>query len=414
MRHPFANLLIMAALVSPTAMAQTSGEPQAIRYEDYFNDAAIRIDYTLAGNASHQAIYLDQLTRLPHWAGRRHNLDQMVLKGNAQLKVRARDSGRVIYSTSFSTLFQEWIAQTDEPKSQSRSYESCMLIPMPRQKVEVEVTLFDAHQDTMATLRHELDPNDILIERYDARHTLPHRYLHRGTASNCIDIAILAEGYTREEMTQFYQDAEAACRSLLSHEPFDRWSAMLNIVAVESTSEESGVSIPKEGVWRKTAFSSHFSTFYSERYLTSLHIKEIHSALAGIDYEHIIILANTKTYGGGGIYNTYALTAAHHPQFAPVIVHEFGHSFAGLADEYFYENDVATDSYALDIEPWEGNITTRKDPEKSTIGKVEGGAYSAKGIWRFQDDCRMRTNTFPSFCPACQAVIEKVIRFYTE
>ena len=110
-----------------------------------------------------------------------------------------------------------------------------------------------------------------------------------------------------------------------------------NVVAVESPSEESGVSIPDKGIWKNTAVLSNYDTFYSDRYLTTLHLKTLHNWLAGIPYEHIIVLVNTDRYGGGGVLNSYDLCAAHHPTFRPVLVHEFGHSFAGLADEYAYE-----------------------------------------------------------------------------
>ena len=156
--------------------------------------------------------------------------------------------------------------------------------------------------------------------------------------------------------------------------------------------------------------------------------------MAGIPYEHIIILANTEQYGGGGIYNAFTLTTAHHPNFRPVVVHEFGHSFGGLADEYFYDEDVMNGLYPLNIEPWEQNITTRinfaskwedlltkatpvptpvANKAKYPIGVYEGGGYSAKGIYRPAFDCRMRTNEYPTFCPVCQRAIQRIIEFYT-
>ena len=236
-------------------------------------------------------------------------------------------------------------------------------------------------------------------------------------------------------MPVFYKDAAIACESLFAHEPFRSMKKYFNIVAVASPSEDSGVSVPRLGEWKRTAFSSHFSTFYSDRYLTTSRVKSIHDALAGIPYEHIIILANTEEYGGGGIYNSYTLTTAHHPMFRPVVVHEFGHSFGGLADEYFYDNDVMTDTYPLDVEPWEQNISTRinftskwedmlaqgtpvptPSSESGTypVGVYEGAGYSAKGIYRPADNCRMRTNEYPTFCPVCQRAIRRVIEFYTE
>jgi hypothetical protein len=261
---------------------------------------------------------------------------------------------------------------------------------------------------------------------------------------NCIDVAILAEGYTESEMDIFYRDAEATCEALFSHAPFDKLKDRFNIVAVASPSLDSGVSIPLNGEWKSTAVSSHFSTFYSDRYLTTSRVKSIHNWLAGIPYEHIIILANTDTYGGGGIYNSYTLTTAHHPMFKPVVVHEFGHSFAGLADEYYYD-DQYVEYYYPDCEPWEQNITTLYDfaskwndmlpkvigiptaPVEGNIWKMfnegksmdemvgvyEGAGYQSKGVYRPFPDCRMKTNAAEAFCPVCQRAISRIIEFYT-
>lgn len=227
-----------------------------------------------------------------------------------------------------------------------------------------------------------------------------------------------------------------ACDALFSHEPFKKLKDKFNIVAVASPSEDSGVSIPGQGKWKSTAVSSHFNTFYSDRYLTTSRVKSIHNWLAGIPYEHIIILANTDTYGGGGIYNSYTLTTAHHPDFQPVVVHEFGHSFGGLADEYAY-TETPSPQYPYEVEPWEPNITTLIDfdskwkdmiPEGTAIptpvatenadlytkvGVYEGAGYTQKGLYRPTTECRMKINEAPAFCPVCQRALERLINFYT-
>jgi hypothetical protein len=139
-----------------------------------------------------------------------------------------------------------------------------------------------------------------------------------------------------------------------------------------------------------------------------------------VPYEHIIILANTATYGGGGIFNSYLLTTTLHPAFKPVVVHEFGHSFAGLADEYFYD-DQYSDYYHPGVEPWEPNITTQTDFSskwedmmgRCDVGLHEGGGYMSKGVWRPSANCRMRTNEARGFCPVCRRAIERMISFYT-
>lgn len=404
-------------------------------FNDYFSDKTLRVDYIFNGNSSKQNICLDGLSVLPSWAGRRHHLSELPLQGNGQITVRDIADNKIIYKTSFSSLFQEWL-ETDEAKEVTKGFENTFLLPFPLKPVEVEITLLDPRRNVYASMKHNVTPNDILIQQKGNTHITPHKYLQKsGELDKCIDVAILAEGYTPDEMETFYQDATIACESLFSHEPFKSMKKRFNIVAVASPSQDSGVSVPRLGDWKHTAVGSHFSTFYSDRYLTTTHVKAIHDALAGIPYEHIIILANTEEYGGGGIYNSYTLTTAHHPKFRPVVVHEFGHSFGGLADEYFYDNDVMTDTYPLDVEPWEQNISTRIDfaakwedmlakgtpvptptdmNKKYPVGVYEGGGYSAKGIYRPSDDCRMRTNEYPTFCPVCQRAIRRVIEFYTD
>lgn len=404
-------------------------------FADHFADKTLRVDYIFNGNASGQAICLDGLSALPTWAGRKHHLAELPLQGNGQIIMRNAASGKTIYTTSFSSLFQEWL-ETDEARNVTKGFENTFLLPYPLQPVEIEITLLDPRCNVRASMKHIVHPNDVLIEQKGNSHITPHKYLlHNDSPEKCIDVAILAEGYTLQEMQTFYEDADIACKSIFDHEPFKSMKKRFNVVAVASPSTDSGVSVPRLNEWKHTAFGSHFSTFYSDRYLTTSRVKAIHDALAGIPYEHIIILANTEEYGGGGIYNSYTLTTAHHPMFRPVVVHEFGHSFGGLADEYFYDNYVMTDTYPLDIEPWEQNISTQVDfaakwkdmlsentpvptpaevSENYPTGVYEGGGYSAKGIFRPAENCRMRTNEYPAFCPVCQRALRRIIEFYTE
>lgn len=411
---------------------------QAQNFDDYFVNKTIRADYIFSGNSEAQAICLDELSSLPQWAGRRHHLSELPLAGNGEIEMKDKASGKIIYRTSFSSLFQEWICEA-EAKKVTRGFENTFLIPFPKNTATVTIRLKDVYHKETASLTHEIDPKDILIhQRGDEASITPHRYLLKsGSEENCIDIAILAEGYTKEETELFYKDAQTACEALFSHEPFKKLKSRFNVVAVFSESKDSGVSIPRQNEWKKTAVSSHFDTFYSDRYLTTRSVKAIHNWLAGIPYEHIIILANTDTYGGGGIYNSYTLTTAHHPMFKPVVVHEFGHSFGGLADEYAYDA-APSPQYPYSIEPWEQNITTLADfdakwkdmvepgtpvptpaqTEKSLIytkvGVYEGAGYTQKGIYRPTTECRMKINEAPVFCPVCQRALEKLIRFYTD
>lgn len=387
----------------------------AQRFETYFCDSTLRIDYQLTGDVSAKQISLDKLNRYPGWAGRRSHLGELPVKGNGQLTM-TDTLGTVIYQTSFNTLFQEWLC---EPEAQhtARSFEHCVQVPMPKQPVCVKLQLIDNRQQPICQYSHRVDPEDILIHRIGERDLQPYKVLHAAAdPAKALHIAFLAEGYTAAEMATFYEDARIATEAIFAHEPFKGLQDRFTIIAVGAPSAESGVSVPKRNEWRNTVCGAHFSTFYSDRYLTSLNMKAIHDALAGIPYEHIIVLANTAEYGGGGIYNIYNLTAAHHPQFRPVVVHEFGHSFAALADEYQYGTPDGEDGqYPLDVEPWEVNITTKVDAEKAArIGNYEGAGYKVKGVFRYQENCRMRTNSHPDFCPICEEEIRRIILFYTE
>ena len=406
--------LLIISLLSSIAISV-----QAQRFEDYFEDRTLRLDYTFCGDASHQQIYVDELISIPRWYGRRHRLAELPLKGNGDITVRSKADGMVIYRHSFSSLFQEWLS-TAESKHVQKSFENVFLVPYPRQPVEITVELRDYHDSVYASMTHTVDPTDILIRKAGERLVTPYVTLQQAAdTSRCIHVAYVAEGYQQHEMGTFLEDCKIAMESLFSHEPFRQMQDRFNMIAVMSPSAESGVSEPGKGIWRNTALGAHFDTFYSARYLTTLHLKKMNDVLAGTPYEHIIVLVNGERYGGGGIYNSYTLTDAHGPSFRPVVVHEFGHSFGGLGDEYPYGDDDPM--YFPDTEPWEPNLTTKCDfngkwedlVRDGKAGLIEGGGYLTKGVWRGFENCRMRTNEEPEFCLVCQQALIRLINFYT-
>ena len=392
----------------------------AQQFEEHFTDSTLRIDYTFSGDAKSQQLYVDELSRSPRWYGRRTRLKELPLRGNGEITVKDYETHDTLYRQSFSTLFQEWLA-TDEAKQTRKSFENVFLVPMPKHKVDITVELRDYHDQVNATMTHTVDPTDILIRRAGERQVTPYVTLQQAADTNrCIHVAYVAEGYQQNEMDVFLDDCKIAMEALFGHKPFSEMKDRFNMVAVLSPSVESGVSEPGKGIWRNTILGAHFDTFYSERYLTTLHLKKLNDVLAGIPYEHIIVLCNGTRYGGGGIYNSYTLTDAHGRDFRPVVVHEFGHSFGGLGDEYPYgESDPM---YYADTEPWEPNLTTQHDfrgkwenlIKEGKAGMVEGGGYLTKGVWRGFENCRMRTNEEPEFCLVCQQALTRLIKFYTE
>ncbi len=400
-------------------------------FEKHFTDSTLRIDYIFAGSSSKPFIALDNVMRWKGWAGRRSNLSSVPLDGNGDFTMRDAGTGEVLYRTGFSTLYQEWLNTAEAQTGACPAFEFTILAPEPRGEVYAEIVLRDKEQKDIISFRHVVSPlRDALIRDLTGKEAVPYEYIHRGgSAEHCIDVAIVAEGYTPEEMHLFLDDARATADVIMSYAPFSKYRNRFNFIAVKSPSADSNVSVPQDSVWRSTALNSHFMTFGIPRYLTTKSVHRLNDILANIPYEHIIILANTDVYGGSGIYNSYTLTTAHHHDFKPVVVHEFGHSFAGLADEYGANFD---ETYSLEYEPWEANITTMVDfsskwgdmlspavefpaeptEERAaayTVGLYEGAGYREKGIYRPAVTCRMRDNSATRFCPVCERAIERII-----
>lgn len=409
---------------------------QAQEFNEHFTDQTLRIDYIFSGNIDHQEISVDELNIIPGWYGKKQRLSEVPIEGNGQIIVRSHRTQEIIYRNSFSTLFQEWLSY-DEAKTIRKAFQNIFLVPMPKDTADVTIVLKNNRREIMTELTHMVVPNDILIRRIGYQDVTPHETIQEAEDSeHCIHIAYIAEGYTEAEMSIFLNDVKIANDALFDHEPFKSMKKRFHVTAVKAISAESGTSEPSQGIWKNTALHSHFDTFYSNRYLTTLHLKDLHNLLAGIPYEHIIVLVNTEQYGGGGILNSYNLSMTHHYLFKEVVVHEFGHSFGGLGDEYAYDFEQIP-MYPTDIEPWEPNLTTLKDfngkwehlIKKGTpiptplskdpntivkrVGLFEGAGYNLKGVYRACQDCRMRSNNVKDFCPACQLGLTRLIDFYT-
>ena len=421
-------LTIASLLLLNVCMAMASD------FDFIFSDSTLRIDYIFSGNADVQMISVKEIKKSPHWAGRRTNLQTVPLDGNGDLTIYDASTNDVLYKNSFSSLFQEWLS-TPEATETNRSFEFTLLVPKPHSKVVAEVVLRNNKNQATATFRHTIMPNDVLIKDMTAQKAEPHKYLHKaGNPNECIDIAIVAEGYTKKEMKHFLKDAQTAADEILSYEPFSRYADKINFVAVMCPSIDTDVSTPQDNSWKQTAINSNFMTFYSPRYLTTNSIHTLHDRLANIPYEHIIVLANTYTYGGGGIYNFYGLgSAGKTGRTGEVYVHEFGHSLMGLGDEYIEKGNTVSALYPEGKEPWEANLTRfvnfkgkwedridKDTPIPTTvaegttekdwkIGAYEGGGYLEKGVFRGWPECMMKALT--DFCPVCQEAIKKYLDY---
>ena len=438
-------LLCLLCMLGQQASAQT--------FDECFSDSTLRLDYVFAGNSREQHVYFEQAHAFPRWAGRKSRLADMPLRGCGQITMKAHDSGEVLYVTTFSTLFQEWQA-TEEATHLNRSFPTSFQVPLPKEKVDISVTLTDYHGQIVGEMTHRIDPHDILIRR-PSGNSHPLRYIWQGTPelniTDCIDLAIVAEGYTSDQMDKFYADCQRAVDALFAHEPFTSLKHRFNVIAAASESLDAGPSIPHQGYWSRTPVNSQYDTFYSERYLMTHDMHRVFDVLSGIPFEHVIVMVNSAVYGGGGIYNQLTVTTSDHPTFAQVLVHEFGHAYGGLGDEYFYD-DSYENIYPADTEPWEPNLTTlvdfqskwadmlpkgtpiptppsnkvpdyrkvKTDKERrllneatQRVGVFEGGGYQSKGVYRPAQECRMKINEVADFCPVCSRALVRITDFYT-
>jgi hypothetical protein len=404
------------------------------QYTDFFIDKACRIDFHFCGNATQTSVFLDKVKQEPYWGGRRAHLSSDMNLGDFRFRLLDSISGKQIYINGFSALFHEW-QSTPEALIISKSFEQSVQFPFPKKEVTFIIEKRIDLDHWQELFRCIISPADKLIQMTSPTKVPVKIITKTASPENAIDIAVIAEGYSAGEQQKFYEDAQRLAHNLLSYQPFTAYKNRINIYAIAATSVDSGVSMPQKSIWKNTVVGSHFYTFYEPRYLTTTNAFKLYDLAALVPYDAVYVLANTKTYGGGGIYNFYALTAAGNKLATQVTVHEFGHSFAGLADEYFYDKDVLDATYDIKKEPWEPNITSlvqfeRKwksqlkenqpipsvmaDSSKFKTGVFEGGGYLKHGMYRPSFDCRMRTNKAPAFCPVCQQAIEKMILFLTE
>jgi hypothetical protein len=249
-----------------------------------------------------------------------------------------------------------------------------------------------------------------------------------------LDIVFLPEGYTEKEIQKFENDCKRFSEYLFDYEPFKRNKQNINIWGVKAISNDTGVDIPGDSVWKSTALNSAFYTFDSERYLMTMDNKTVRNYASNVPYDQIYILVNTEKYGGGAIYNYYSTTAVDNENSKKIFIHEFGHGLAGLADEYYTSEVSYQDYYPLDVEPWEPNITTLinfeskwknligenviihtdiKGKDKLEIGIYEGGGYVEKGVYRSTPSSLMKGWDVNEFNEVSKIALEKIIKFYS-
>ena len=329
----------------------------------------LRVDYYHTGNSHEEWYSLDRVVLEPlEWPGNpNQTIDESQL-GNYLFEVREKTSGKLLYSRGFDSVFGEW-KTTAEALHSNRTFSESLRFPSPNQPVEVSLKERDesgfrenrkaAWKEVWKTV---VDPDDKFIDR--SRPPSPGALIElqkMGDPATKVDLLVLGDGYMAAERPKFERDARRFMEALFSTSPFREHQKDFNVWGLCPAAEESGVSRPSSGIYRRSPVGASYDTFGTERYVLTTENRTLRDVASFAPYEFIEILVNGQTYGGGGIFNQYATVAIDNLWGAYVGVHEFGHQFAGLADEY-YTSDVAYLPPEKKTEPWEPNVTALLDP----------------------------------------------------
>jgi hypothetical protein len=405
-----------------------------VSFDDYFEDKTLRLDYFHSGDKENDFYSFDEMIEEPFWGGSKVNLIDKFNYGKYKFEVYDAASNQLIYSRGYSTIFNEW-QTTEEAKQTTRTFSETVTFPFPKIPVVVKFYASNRKNEWIKKFEYSVDPENYFIKPERISEFKKFEVLNSGDPSVKVDIVIIPEGYTNDEMNLFKEDCKRFSGYLFNSSPFKENKDKFNIWGVEAPSIESGTDIPKENIWKKTLINSTFYTFDLERYLMTYDNKTLRNIASNAPYDQIYILVNSDKYGGGAIYNHYSVCVNDNKYSEFVFVHEFGHGFASLADEY-YTSDVAyEDFYPLDVEPTDPNLTTLVDfdskwkdlvddgtpiptPDtddyKNKVGAFEGGGYMEKGIYRPAHDCSMKSIKVDGFCPVCKRAIQEMIDFYSE
>lgn len=353
----YLNSAVIFLLLFAVAKAQT------INFNDYFTDQTMRIDYFHIGDSKTELVTLDQVYQYGIWAGSLKNLIDNFNNGAYYYKVYDVASGKLIFSRGFDSYFKEYQTSDEAAQGIKRAYQESAIIPFPKDKIKFLIEKRDKQNNLNEVYSTEIDPSDLYIIKDAVKDNSVKVYKshYSGDPHIKVDVVILADGYSAKDQKKFEKDLKRYTNIFLNQEPYKHLKDKFNIYGVFKASQESGIDEPGANIYYGNVLGTRFYSLGSERYILTENNKAVHDLAAHVPYDAIYIMCNSARYGGGGIYNFYCTFAADN-QFSPYIfLHEFGHSFGGLADEY-YTSDVAyNDFYPKDVEPVEPNITRLLD-----------------------------------------------------
>jgi hypothetical protein len=361
MRRMCLGATLILLLVAGAAMPSTQ---TATAFDTLFTGGTMRVDYFHSGGLGQEIVALDRVVSDGSWPGSRTRLVDDLNLGKYLFEVIDRETNRVIYSRGFASIYGEW-ETTGEFRRMHRTFGESLRFPWPKAPVQVLLKKRDRDNSFRELWSTVVDPNSRFVNRADPPQAgTVWTLFESGPAAQKVDILLISEGYTAAQMSKFRSDATRLVNALFAVEPFKSRKTEFNVRGLELPSVQPGVNRPHVGSFRRTPISAEYNIFDSERYLLTLDNRTFRDVAASAPYEFIEILVNEQQYGGGGIFNDQATTSVDTGFAEYVFIHEFGHHFAGLADEY-YTSDVAYETGAADLpEPWEPNVTALKDPSR--------------------------------------------------
>lgn len=428
---------ILSVLAFALTLQQTAASAgDRTSFASGFSQQVIRVDLHHGGDSLTEWAAIDALYREGDWSGSHVHLTDYPDYGKYRFLIEDAASGKVLFSQGYSTLFGEW-QTTTEAKAVTRVFHESVRFPEPLAPFRLVLQSRNKEGNLEEFFRQELDPASHLV-RGAAPRDAETIDLHVPRApSTCLDVVIIADGYPKSHLEKARRDLRRYSQVLLETPPFDRHASAICVRGVLPVSFVTGPDEPRKGVFRAPPAGTTFNTFDSARYLTSLDNRALRNLAGLVPYDTIFVMVNSSRYGGAGIYNFFSIFVADNEYDEYVFIHEFGHGFAGLGDEYYTSSVAYSDFYPRGVEPWEPNVTAAlQGPDKvkwqalltpelplptpeeeqhgDAVGVFEGAGYSAKGLYRPALDCKMFSKKRKDFCPVCMDAVEKMISYYTE
>jgi IgA Peptidase M64/Peptidase M64 N-terminus len=418
----------------PPERRATPTGPVKVTFARFFTDRTLRVDLTHRGSAKAESYKVVELVREGAWAGSRTQLQDPFPYGAHRFEVRDLATGALLFTRGYASLFSEW-QTTREARKITKGFSESLRLPMPRAPFELRIHSRTPKGKLRRVFARRIDPRD-KVRSHVRIPGVTTRVLHKsGPDHKRLDILILGDGYSQREREKFWRDAQRFAQVMLTDRTFGAQKGRINIRALYVASVDSGVSEPRKGRVLKTPLGLSFNTFGSARYMMTEKNLALRRAAAHAPYDALYLMGNTSRYGGGGIYNLYSTFPSDNEYDAYVFIHEFGHSFAGLADEYYTSETSTENMYKANVEPADPNITAflggrfkwkklvkpgtpiptpATAKYKHVVGLFEGAGYKAKGLFRAQQDCKMKGKGHVDFCRVCANAIAAMIRLYSE